>query len=105
MRDISSATIFSNRSCIFLFICLFASISASAPAFAADTPPALRLEDYLKRLEYDPVPFETSARGYYLVSSSLSNGKKPTFAVDTGWLITMVIGALLSRFRAMGLRN
>ncbi|SRR5258706_11580360 len=65
-------------------LCLFtlASLTGLERTRAADKP--LGLEDYLKRLNYEPVALTRTKENKLLAIGQLG-GKRRVFAVDTGW--------------------
>lgn len=67
---------------------------------AADQPATGTLEDYLQRLGYQAIEFERNDHTQDFVIGSLSNGRKQTFLVDTGWGMTAV-----SKSAAQGLKD
>jgi hypothetical protein len=81
---------FSNRTVFRLFLLallMFAS-AASGPSSPAEPASAGTLEEYLKKLGYEAVDFERTDQAQDFVEGILSNGRKHTFLVDTGWGMT-----------------
>ena len=84
-------------------------VLVSRVCLAADQAAKHTLDDYLKKLQYEPIPAEKVAspggsepglQNEILVRGELGNGKKPLFLVDTGWGLTTLDQAV-----AIGLKT
>lgn len=66
----------------------------------ADTPGKGTLEEYLKRLGYEPVMLERTDNNHLLARGTL-NGKKRSFMVDTGWSFTTVSKRTAAKLKSL----
>ena len=82
------------------FIC----IGAAAPpqSWAAESSQGTGLEDYLKRLGYEPIKFTSNERHLPLIEGEIGAGRKLRFAVDTGWGFTRLDTASAAGLKTLG---
>jgi predicted aspartyl protease len=77
------------------------TVAAAAFTSPADQSQGRKLEDYLRRLGYEPVGFKVTKRNETLIDGEIGAGKKLVFLVDTGsWG-----GTRLSKESAAGLKT
>jgi hypothetical protein len=82
------------------FICI---VGAPLPrSWAAETSPSTSLEDYLKRLRYEPIKFRINDRGEPLMEGEIGAGKKRVLLLDTGWGMTTLDKDSAAGFKTLG---
>ena len=99
MRTLS-ASLFEKRTRGFPF--LLGVLVSVAPSFAAEGPAKSKLEDHLKQLQYDAIPFKMHEGNKPVIKGELGNGKKTVFLMDTGWGMTTLNTKTAAQLKTLG---